>query len=591
MEQVSRELLGDETAEYDERGYERSQAANCLFPINQLPPEILSEVFLTWVATWRAKHRCERPGPRSHRWVIIAQVCHLWREVALDTPRLWNDIVITGHKPTEAMLQRSMQAPMHIKIWMRSPHDPVQHALNHLSRIETLEFFAVASKTLPHAFLVGNTAPLLRRMMYRTVKPWNSRRDIPNRYETTVFDSVDMPRLSHLELLDSRLPWSSPLLKPTLTHLEFKAWQVQTDYKDIEILDVLRALGSMPMLEHLELHQVLPAVKIGSHLPRTALPSFPHLRSMSIYAPTRSIAYLLECVECTTTANIRIDCSDYDPQGLQSLLLMVAEKLSTQAAGGAPRISSIDSRERAFRVWIDDPGVSALLPWPSLSDIPRTSPPLLSLTVPPTNPCRCALLPQLGTVVPMQDVTTLYFDPFGRRPKLSYWIEAFKVMPKLRTVGVTRRGYPFLDIALNPCRDGEGSSHGTQHPPVVLLPDLKALVLQGLWMRPRPNADTSAGVLPSLSRMLASRTAAGYPLHTLWLLRCVNIKPEDVDALEVLAREIRWDGKERWLDEASYFRYRAPEDVVSTVTVESETNESDSSGGASGDSDWEYESD
>lgn len=40
-------------------------------------------------------------------WIIISHVCHLWREVALNSPRFWSTFAGAGAEFTGAMLARS----------------------------------------------------------------------------------------------------------------------------------------------------------------------------------------------------------------------------------------------------------------------------------------------------------------------------------------------------------------------------------------------------------------------------------------------------------------------------------------------------
>ncbi|KAJ7755500.1 hypothetical protein B0H16DRAFT_1886295 [Mycena metata] len=87
-----------------------------LAPIRTLPSEILSEIFLQYV-----KHR------PTGAW-LIARVCRSWREIAISSSRLWNQIdmdtspfsanisAATIKSMLSLQLQRSAQAPLHISL-------------------------------------------------------------------------------------------------------------------------------------------------------------------------------------------------------------------------------------------------------------------------------------------------------------------------------------------------------------------------------------------------------------------------------------------------------------------------------------------
>lgn len=496
-----------------------------------------------------------------------------WRQIALGTPRLWAEFATTSIVSTDAMLQRSMETPLHVKVFPSpvSSYDSVQPALDHSPRIESLEFHIGSSEVLRRDCTLSSTAPLLQSLTYNTaVKPHEPQQ----RCQTTLFDKINMPRLAHLDLQFTNLPWSSPLLKPTLTELVFMSARDEHVYDTIDMLDVVRVLANMPMLERLELYHVLPRTDGASHHQPAAAVSLSRLRTMSIYAGSLAVASLLQHLQYPSSASIRIEITGPTPQDPKELLQVVLAKLTlaTRTTGPLPQISAIDSREKAFRAWSEDPGAAALLPWPADSepDVPRTPPPLLSIIAAPTGPCRPALLHKLGTIVPLEHLTTLYFDPDDRQPGLSDWLDACTALPKLRKLGVTGRGFPSLCPALEPhaapglLGEDDGAS-GDSRRSAVVLPDLKELVLRRVWMRGRQGVGDAESNLTALRAMLAARGAAGHRLHTLAMLRCVNVGAGDVALLEDLVHEVKWDGQERWLDWATrvYLRYEVSESELS----------------------------
>jgi hypothetical protein len=59
-------------------------------PLEKLPPEIWSEIFR---ASCGSTVLLLPPKPCTAPWTI-SQVCEMWRQIALDEPRLWNNIVV-----------------------------------------------------------------------------------------------------------------------------------------------------------------------------------------------------------------------------------------------------------------------------------------------------------------------------------------------------------------------------------------------------------------------------------------------------------------------------------------------------------------
>ncbi|TFK67026.1 hypothetical protein BDN72DRAFT_915418 [Pluteus cervinus] len=60
---------------------------NELLPINRLPPELFTRIFLILQSNFDEQH-----GKNYYRWVAVTQVSKSWRNLALGTKQLWNAI-------------------------------------------------------------------------------------------------------------------------------------------------------------------------------------------------------------------------------------------------------------------------------------------------------------------------------------------------------------------------------------------------------------------------------------------------------------------------------------------------------------------
>ena len=96
-------------------------------PVNSLPPEILSNIFLE-LADSLANYESDRSLQRGFRnsWIRVIRVCRRWSDVAIEQPFLWNIIDYT-EKPAsqrrreaafnQQWLRRARYAPLDICIW------------------------------------------------------------------------------------------------------------------------------------------------------------------------------------------------------------------------------------------------------------------------------------------------------------------------------------------------------------------------------------------------------------------------------------------------------------------------------------------
>ncbi|KAI0058531.1 hypothetical protein BV25DRAFT_1788805, partial [Artomyces pyxidatus] len=91
---------------------------NALLPVHILPPEILARIFqfLTIMDQPGDITRVKTKRLVSLGW--IASVTHVyrhWRQVALDTPRLWGRVSLRlGSRWSDEMIARSKSAPLTI---------------------------------------------------------------------------------------------------------------------------------------------------------------------------------------------------------------------------------------------------------------------------------------------------------------------------------------------------------------------------------------------------------------------------------------------------------------------------------------------
>jgi len=99
-------------------------------PIHRLPPELLGNIFSFYDHTFDTL-------PTSFAWAV-AHVCNRWRQIALNTPRLWSKIVLDV-------------SSLHV----------IRHQFN--SRLQFLDTCLALSKPIPIDFVIGLPFPWLQQ--------------------------------------------------------------------------------------------------------------------------------------------------------------------------------------------------------------------------------------------------------------------------------------------------------------------------------------------------------------------------------------------------------------------------------------------
>lgn len=571
MAQRCRAVILQEIAQHERYISLKKQELNSLLHVNRLPSEVLSEIFVVRVAQWR---QLRDPSGRSvaNPWVELAHICHRWREIALDSPKFWSNFVVTRLDSTEVMLHRSKHAPLLVEMntssWLQ-PQESIQSTFYHIHRIQSLEF-----RTYPSHFAsydIGMTAPILHSLLYIVEV-----RSSHDQLQGTPFDRMDMPSLSILVLGGIRAPWSSPLLRPTLTRLSLKAGLDPRFHHDPATMpEMLQVLNSMPVLEHLELRGVLPAVEADESARKLDTTPLRYLASMIIVASAASAAYFLQCVSYPTTARLHIDCTDHDVRSVNlSLCPVLATKMAAAlteagaARGTAPSVTVYGS-DIGVRLWFDDPGMGVLSAPPALLEPPSALAPLLAVTTSflfGGAPTHGTLLLSVGYILPEWNVTTLYFEPAEKGIEARYWSAWWEYMVNVRTLVLGRRGYASLSELLDPEymahyqaseADDDDAYEDEEPRRLVFFPALKTLTLQGVCMRRSPQVSGSGFgdvVIRVLCDMLDFRKSAGYRVRQLVLVDCVNIRAEDIALLSLSVRNVEWDRKQRWANEADMSR-------------------------------------
>ncbi|KAL1700666.1 hypothetical protein EV121DRAFT_283236 [Schizophyllum commune] len=257
-----------------------------IIPINRLPDEILSEIFLWLLCIILSGPYAHNPSPILNRTITI--VCKTWRRVAYATPRLWVYINVSWpgqpHKYLQRYLPLSGSCPLQISSSIHA--EPLPHFMSkirgHSSRWETLRLWGYG-RNFDEVDAVAT--PLLKFLWM--VQMASNNRD--NRCSLRWL--ADAPRLTICDLQPDEIPPADvPIVFPDLKAL----------YLYRETCGFL-TLVTTPILETILVQGP------GNHAPAALLayvtrvpPVATHLRKLyfrSCYTSPSVYATLLQCFE------------------------------------------------------------------------------------------------------------------------------------------------------------------------------------------------------------------------------------------------------------------------------------------------------
>ncbi|KAF7430839.1 hypothetical protein PC9H_006553 [Pleurotus ostreatus] len=488
---------------------------NALAPISTLPPEILSMVFMY----------AEAASNNSLAWIKVSHVCQHWRAVALDSPRLWTNIVLSRPKWTREMLKRSKMAPLDIKadLSFLTPRllEVARLMMKQIHRTRSLNITANHS-TLNTIFAgLQGDAPLLRSLNVHD----SQRHGLLPTDTLSVPFAMKAPRLQHLELLQCNVEWNSPFPR-SLTHFKLR------DATPPPMEDLLSALQAMPYLEVLELQNILPRPDLGLAKREVRLSK---LKKISIKDPLPSCASLLGFLALKPSTSFHLDCTfGGEPSASLFLYLELLRQLpfksintlelaqdgpayievyaSEPASGGSPRSTNLD-----FRLsWGQDVPVTPLQVFSHISKTLRLS-----------------------------FLQTLYYHQ-TQDSEASFWLDNFSKLPRLQNVTLSGSLVPsFLNALVHNESHKASEPAGRRSLACVGFPSLRSLALHNANL-----ADTVGDkrLLTTLRDVIGYRLKRGTPIVDLTFEWCANVRDVDVESLSMLVKNVRWDGQESVLN-------------------------------------------
>ncbi|KAM5544208.1 hypothetical protein V8D89_001868 [Ganoderma adspersum] len=504
----TRKQLESEVAKHVDAIIDLKGRINAMAPISKLPPELLSAIF-TEVAihhsTSRPPHSCCGTATLPYRWITLTHVCHSWRIIALETPRLWSRIYLTRPDVTREVLARSKKAPLWVTANMSYVDEPQSVLLDAIMK-ESLRLKELS---------VAGPARILENLYPR----WTGQATLLESLslsDNSVFDPVGIPifidrpsfpvvfqgttpNLRHLNVHHVAVGWDNPLFCSTLTSLT-----VISRFDNTSRLgnfgQLLLALESMSALESLELNEAIP--RLGED-PGSA---FTPLQRLSLSSDAVNCAHFLNFVTLPPTARLLV--IGRTEAGVEELVRLFTAHL----ARAPPLLTARISPTRTAQV------LDHLVP--NLRLVLEAFP-------------RARVVQHLIACAPaLARVRRLEIQPlFGAWD----WHGLFNHTPELRVLSVSGQseGGTLLGALSEDSEQGqdagESESEKSGSTRRMLLPKLHTLRM----------VDDDPAYLEEM----------GAPLATLELRECINAGFDEVERLREVVADVVWDGLETWDDE------------------------------------------
>jgi len=557
----TRQAIEDKITRFSNYLLDLKSRLNRLAPISDLPPEVLSEIFLytaavdsedtysTLWSTWT-----------SYGWIRVSHVCKHWRSVALSCPALWCNLTMTRREWTTELLARSKKAPLYVT--MTSPvvaggsvsgssrpsvpedsEETVALVLSHLARMRSL------SITVKHPFtnrtlqLLDGPVPLLESLTIwcESISHASSAK---HDYIHPLLHRAGAHRLRRLELHDLHLQWNQFLL-PQLTHLTITSVH-QRDKALVDAQTMLEALSQMSLLEELVIGTSLTAPVDQTVVPTASTRvSLPHLRHLCVRETPSNCACLLTCLETPSLSRLSLQIEgNSTPLGAALLTAMVTKMVSlgtllTLCANFSGHLSNC-VHLKAYQTDIDHHAA-------------RGPGGVLDKYTPNFEVRFCwmdvvTMITGICRLFPIRDIRSLFIA--ARWFPLAAWRTLLHSTDKVTELFVVKSAScNWLSEVLLHRRLGERKENGEGYFYHYVLPQLRRLTLMECFFGEHGHADfmpeflaeDDARITDGLLDCFMDRYECGAEIEQLRIVRPININRKDIILLNEVVRDVDWD--------------------------------------------------
>ncbi|KAJ8514623.1 hypothetical protein ONZ45_g7850 [Pleurotus djamor] len=277
-----------------------------LLVVSRLPSEVLSIIF-EYVAILGSPLHKKPYAPRLR----ASQVCRLWRNVAINTPRLWNSIY--SHSKLDLaklFLERSKSTPLYINTIDTPNTDLLALWFSHPGRLKGIQ--------LNHSYYYRSSwIPLFNSLKAPNLETLELRTTHSTKLEFAPEVDVDhVPPLRDVKLVQCYFDIRNPFLSQVRTlYIHYN----QNSHLE-PMLEVMLALKEMQHLESLELTDLL---RFSEDVPGDLLIELPQLKHFKIGVKDPRVVLMLRSFACSQIQSIVADTTE----------LVTSEALAKQVTG------------------------------------------------------------------------------------------------------------------------------------------------------------------------------------------------------------------------------------------------------------------
>ncbi|THH29217.1 hypothetical protein EUX98_g4965 [Antrodiella citrinella] len=559
-----RAALEAEIAGYTAQAIGLGRKINEFSTLSIFPPDILVEIMIQYAMLYEEEED-EVTGPdvwlggiKPYKWLGITHVCYQWRQLALNTPRLWARIAVHGRdKVVREMVVRARNAPLIVKANLTTNMPLIQLFseiyTKHLNHISTLDI-RIRGFTLGELLKSDLPAPFLQSFSFRDVSGGTA-----NWPAIRALFSRDLPSMQRVAIRCEMMYWEPTIFVPTLRELKLEtarwdaARRAQSRIRVPGTIpihptwsEMYAALRRVPHLRELDLENVFPIDPPGSETTQDPI-HLTSLKDLLIFGNAK------ECSDFLDHVNLPLRCSilvriTMDP-GETSAMASPAVKKHLEAWNRTPKrligtskeaesdplrtlsISPVHAHAVLFRAWpivLTDPAHVARLPIVQQEKLTLS---LISEKVPAavllegfTDALSGATLHTL-CVEGMEGITT------------PIWMKLFLETPNLHMLYISQKSGDHLPAVF--------SHTDSLQPPRPILPNLKDLLFDEVdFGACLPGESGHTGEFGSrLTRGLAERKRLGGTLAELIITRCFNIRAHELMTVKEYVDLVDWDRK------------------------------------------------